>query len=262
MGKRTAYPHGCFSFVDLATTSPEDAQSFYGELFGWTFDSRPVGGGQHYHLAKRGERRVSAIFNLDPQLTERGVPPHWQSYVTVDDVDATAERARSLGARTPCDPFDVMDAGRMVTVIDPTGTPVTLWQPQRSIGAEWVNDPGCFCWNELGTRDLTRAREFYSKLLGWSYQEQDLDGGLYLVIKNGERSNGGMHDISGKVPDAIPAHWNVYFTVEALPKAVDEVERLGGSTLVPATSIGSGSIAVVRDPQGATFTLFEGRVED
>jgi predicted enzyme related to lactoylglutathione lyase len=36
MGKRTSYAPGTFSWVDLATTDPDAAKSFYGELFGWS----------------------------------------------------------------------------------------------------------------------------------------------------------------------------------------------------------------------------------
>jgi predicted enzyme related to lactoylglutathione lyase len=262
MGTRTSHPHGTFSWVDLATTDAQAAKSFYSAVFGWQYDDRPVGEGAHYSLAKLEDSTVAAIFDIDPQLTARGVPPHWQSYITVDDVDEMVERARENGATTPCDPFDVMDAGRMGTVIDPTGAPVNFWQPKTSIGAERVNDPGCFGWNELGTRDLARARRFWSDVMGWTYQEENLGGSPYLVIKNGERSNGGMHDISGKVPDAIPAHWNVYFTVESIEKALAAQRRNAGNVIVPPTSIGVGTICVVSDPQGATFTLYQGKIED
>jgi predicted enzyme related to lactoylglutathione lyase len=84
----------------------------------------------------------------------------------------------------------------------------------------------------------------------------------YYVIKNGSRMNGGMHDITNKVPDFVPAHWNVYFTVAELEASLKIVTEQGGKVLVPPVSIGVGRIAVISDPTGATLTLYEGRVEE
>ncbi len=81
------------------------------------------------------------------------MPPVWNSYVSVADVDSSAARARELGADVHAPPFDVMDAGRMAVLRDPQGAFVMLWQPGTTFGAELVNAPGAWCWNELYTAD-------------------------------------------------------------------------------------------------------------
>jgi hypothetical protein len=92
---------------------------------------------------------------LDERSAGTG-PPSWLSYVTVADVDAAGTRVRELGGSQLSDPFDVLDAGRMVVARDPQGAVFALWQAGRHIGAGRVNDVGCFCWNELETTDPRR----------------------------------------------------------------------------------------------------------
>ena len=64
-------------------------------------------------------------------------------------------------------PFDVMDAGRMAVVQDPTGAMFELWQAKEHIGAGLVNEPGAFTWTELITPDIPKAAAFYNAVLGW-----------------------------------------------------------------------------------------------
>ncbi len=259
MGTRTSYPHGTFSFCDLVTSDPRAAQVFYGELFDWRFEDTPAPGGVTYSLAYLGGDVVAALFGLTHDMKAREIPPHFQSYVTVHDIDSLAERAKRHGGEVLDAPFDISDAGRLATIRDPSGGVLQLWQPNESIGATRVNDPGCLVWNELNTRDLPAAKAFFTDLFGWSYAEE----GHYTTILNGGRPNGGMLDITGKVPDWVPTHWNVYFSVLDLEDALGKVAVLGGAVHVPPTPITAGTFAVVADPQGATFSLIHAlKVDD
>lgn len=66
--------------------------------------------------------------------------------------------------------MDVLDAGRMAFLVDPTGGFIGLWQAGRHHGAELVNEPGALVWNELRTRDVEAAAAFYGEVLGWTTQ--------------------------------------------------------------------------------------------
>jgi predicted enzyme related to lactoylglutathione lyase len=80
--------------------------------------------------------------------------------------------------------FDIDGDGRMVVVQDPTGAVLGAWQPRVHIGARRVNDPGCFTWNELQSRDAETAADFYAELFGWETAAQE-DGKLaYMSLKN------------------------------------------------------------------------------
>jgi hypothetical protein len=81
----------------------------------------------------------------------------------------------------------------------------------------------------------------------------------YLVIANGDRSNGGIRP---PMPEGTPPFWLVYFATEDLDAALAKVSDLGGNVLMGNTDIGVARIAVAQDPQGAVFALYAGRLDD
>src|SRR4051812_3794329 len=126
MGERTSHPPGTVSWADLSTRDAGAAKQFYGDLFGWEFEDLPAGDGI-YSMARRGGLEAAAVSEMPDQ------PPHWNVYITVEDADAAAARAAELGANVLAGPFDVMDAGRMAVIQDPTGAIVSAWEPRSSI---------------------------------------------------------------------------------------------------------------------------------
>ncbi len=129
----TKYDHGTFSWVDLGTTDAESAKKFYGGLFGWTFDDQPAGPGMTYSMAKLNGQTACALYTMGKEMA--GIPPHWLSYVTVDDADAMAKKATANGGKVMKEPFDVMTHGRMAVLTDPSGASLAIWQPKDNIGA-------------------------------------------------------------------------------------------------------------------------------
>ena len=262
MGKRERYEPGTFCWVDLATTDPAGAKAFYGELFGWEAEDMPAGEAGTYTMLRLDGDYVCALYEMDAARSEQGVPAHWLSYVSVEDADATASRARELGGAVYGEAFDVMDSGRMVVIQDPSGAVFAAWQPRAHIGAGRVNDVGCFAWNELQSRDPERDASFYAALFGWETEPQKEDGKLaYVLIRNAGRTNGGIMPMTEQRGDAPPP-WLTYFTVPSCDAAVEKIRELGGEVLVEPIDLGAGRIAVARDTQGAVFALFEGETDD
>jgi predicted enzyme related to lactoylglutathione lyase len=258
MGKRTEHAPGTFSWVDLTTTDPAGAKSFYGELFGWEFEDNPIpeeGGGGVYIMCKVQGDSAAAISERregDPS------PAHWNNYVTVESADDFAAKARELGANVAMEPFDVMSAGRMAVIADPTGAFLAGWEPRDSIGAERVNEPGCLTWNELHTPDIDAALEFHTSLFGWNTEEMDTGGGpRYVVIKVGERTNGGVMNTQ----QGEPPNWLPYFVVEDRDAVAAQATDSGGSEFA-RLEMPNGRIAVLADPQGAPFGIWEGQTDD
>jgi predicted enzyme related to lactoylglutathione lyase len=255
MGERTSYPPGTFSWAELATSDAEAAKTFYAGLFGWDYQDNPIGDGQVYSMALRDGHSVAALFSSDQ-------PPHWNCYVTVESVDAVAERAGGLGANVMMEPFDVMDVGRMAVIADPTGAALCMWEPRASIGATLVNTPGAMTWNDLVTPDPEGAARFYGELFGWTTEEVPGAGG-YRVIKNGERSNGGIMPLDpGRMGPDTPPNWMPYFGHDDVHRVVEEVGGLGGQVFNGPLQMPQGSIAVLGDPQGAVFAVWTGQYDD
>ena len=261
MGKRERYEPGTFCWVDLATTDPAGAKAFYGELFGWEAEDMPAGEAGTYTMLYMSGDEVCALYELEAERRELGIPPHWFSYVSVEDADATAARARELGGTVFGEAFDVLDSGRMAIVQDPTGAVLAAWQPRAHIGARRINDPGCLTLNQLNTHDPEQAAGFYRDLFGWEIS-QVVDEPPYWGIENNGWLNGGMM----RMPDdaqGVPSHWLVYFVAEDLDAAATSIGELGGTVTIPPMSVPpEGRILVARDPQGAVFALFEGETDD
>jgi len=116
---------GAFSWNELLTTNVEGAIAFYTGLFGWTTqDASMPEAGITYTLVKVGDTPVGGIMPIPAEA--RGMPPMWGSYVTVEDVDASARRAVELGGSVYKEPTDIPGVGRFCVVGDPQGAAINL----------------------------------------------------------------------------------------------------------------------------------------
>jgi predicted enzyme related to lactoylglutathione lyase len=258
MGERTRYEPGAFCWVGLATSDVEAAKAFYGSLFGWQVEDVDVGTAGVFTMLRCGGAEVAILYLQQPEARAAGAAAHWTSYISVVDAAATATRADELGgAAVFRAPFDVLDAGRVAAIRDPTGAIVSLWQPRTRIGATLVNDAGALCWNELVTTDVERAKSFFGDLLGWEYETDDRGS---VLVRNVGRLNGGMRERTDLERRTAPA-WLPYFTVRSVDDAADQAARLGGRRLLPITQSPRGRYAVIADPQGAPFAVHEGQTD-
>jgi predicted enzyme related to lactoylglutathione lyase len=256
MGDRTSHAPGTFSWTDLSTTDTDAAKRFYTSLFGWDYEDQPMPGDSGaYTMLRRDGKDVAALFQA-----REGMPTAWSSYVTVESADSTAARVAEVGGTLLAEPFDVMDAGRMALIQDPTGAVFAVWEPHGSIGATWVNGPGALSLNQLNTTDPEAAQRFYSELFGWRTEEVSGGDQRYWGIYNGDRLNAGMMQLPPDAP--APPHWLVYFGSEDADADARRIGELGGQVLVPPTDVPGGRFVVAQDPQGGVFGLFAGRFDD
>ncbi len=245
MTARTSYAPGTPSWVDLGSPDITAAAAFYGAIFGWKaeFDPNPEAGG--YGLFRIGDKSVAGI---GPQQNP-GMPPFWAIYVSVADADATTAAATAAGATVLAGPMDVLEAGRMAVFQDPVGSFISIWQPNEHIGAELVNEPNTFAWNELSTNDLAGARAFYTSVFGWGRSEHSGDtADIYTVDGN---VTCGAHTAG---PGEFPA-WMAWFSVNDCDATAAQIAELGGSVMMPPNDMDFGRGAVVADPQGAVFGI-------
>lgn len=256
MATITQHAPGTFSWPELASKDAGGAKKFYAELFGWTYEDNDMGpGGIYSFIQLRGER-IGALYTLGQEEASHGVPPHWNSYVTVENVDASAAKIKQLGGQLMREPFDVMDAGRMVPARDPQGASFSLWQPNKHIGAHILNETGALVWTELMTTDAQSAERFYTGLFPWKTKKMDMGGGqVYTVFERGETGVGGMMQKSAEM-SSVPTHWMPYFAVDDCDAVFAKAKAAGAQIHVPPTDIpGTGRFSVMQDPQGAAFAI-------
>ncbi len=272
MRERDGYIPGVPCWVDTSQPDPEAAVAFYGGLFGWELaDAMPPEAPGRYFIARLGGGSVAAVASQ-----AEGAPSvaTWNTYIWVDSAEEAAAKVLQAGGRVVTDPFDVTEAGRMAVCSDPEGALFCLWQARQHRGAQIVNEPGSLNFNSLNARDAAGAKSFYGSVFGW--ETLDLGGaGMWRLPGYGgflEQSEPGLRErmaesgapegfedvvaalnpIAEDQPDT-PAHWSVTFAVEDADATAARASELGGSVLVAPFDAPWVRMAVIADPQGATF---------
>lgn len=255
----STFKAGEFCWWDLSTNDPSKAKDFYSKLFGWTARDIPVGEGMVYTMLEKDGKQAAALSGMQPEMAAMGVPPHWSSYIGVDDADAIVARAKALNATVLAEPFDVMNEGRMAVLQDPTGAQICVWQPKDHKGAQHKNAVGGVIWNELATPNAPAAGEFYSSLFGYQASTMPMgEMGTYTLLNQGETQAAGIMPMVGEQWTGIPPHWMPYFAVENVEDSVATASSLGAEIIVPPTPIPEiGTFSVVKDPTGAVFSVIQ-----
>jgi len=249
MSERTSYAPGTPCWIDLGTPDQDAAAEFYGALFDWSVEedenAEQTGG---YRVATLRDKGIGGVM----KLMEEGQPPAWSTYIAVDDVDATVAKAKEAGGSVIAEPMDVLDYGRMAFLADPSGAVLGLWKAGRNVGAGLVNEPGALSWNELNTRDVAGAKDFYGAVFGWTFDDQ---GSYTRVLLDGDPVAGILNLVEQGVPEEVPAHWQVYFAVDDTDATVEKAKAGGGGVLVEPFDTPIGRIAILHDPFRASFAV-------
>lgn len=249
--------HGRFIWYELMTPDIEGAKAFYGDVVGWTATEMP-GGDMPYWVLEADGRGVGGAMALGDEHEAAGVPPNWTGYVAVDDADASAAKATSLGGSVMRPPQDIPGVGRFAIVADPSGAIIAVMKPTPPEGGrpEALKDAlGHTGWHELYGGATEASFAFYQALFGWTKDEPFDMGpmGVYQLFGNQDGRVGGMM----KKPDNISAAcWFYYFRVGDIDAAAGRVKAGGGQVLNGPMEVPGGDwVLQGRDPQGAMFCL-------
>jgi predicted enzyme related to lactoylglutathione lyase len=251
------YKQGEICWYELGTRDIKAAVDFYKKLTGWTTVEHDMGEMGIYYIFQLDGQDVGAAYQMGgPQF--EGVPPHWMTYVWVDDVDAVAAKAAQLGGKIIAPPMDVADVGRMAFVQDPQGANFAIFKGREHHGAARLSGKsGSFLWIELTTSDVQGARSFYGGAVGWTYKDLQGPGGGYTICEVDGKGVAGM--TSPKMPGA-PPHWMPYLSIADCDKSVARAQQSGAAVIVPPQDVpAAGRLAVLRDPTGAVFAVLAPR---
>ena len=125
-GTQVVNEPGALSWCELAARDTDYAAGFYGQLFGWEPKTREDFPYVELYL---GERPIGGIYPLEESM--QGVPPHWGVYFRVEDCDASAARAKSLGGKVHVGAQDIPNVGRFALLQDPQGAMFSIIQLNR-----------------------------------------------------------------------------------------------------------------------------------
>ncbi len=272
MPEREGYIPGVPCWVDTSQPDPEAALPFYGGLFGWELeDMMPEGSEGRYFVGRIRGGDVAAVGSIPA-----GVPAMamWNTYVWVESADETAAKARDVGGTVAMEPFDIMDSGRMAVLTDPEGAAFCVWQAKSHKGAKVVNEHGSLNFNGLATRDPEGAKAFYGAVFGWKTLALGA-GSMWTLPGYGdhlEEASPGLREQMAAMgaPDGFidvvaalnpiadddsdtPAHWSVTFAVDDVDATAAKAGELGGEIVAGPFDAPWTRMAVIKDPQGATF---------
>jgi predicted enzyme related to lactoylglutathione lyase len=252
-------PPGHPCWIDLNTSDSDASRLFYESLFGWTSEVGGAEYGGYITFSLDGRTVAGGMDKRNMPDGGGGMPDLWAIYLHVTDAAATAELAAENGGTVMFEPMEVPGLGYMGFVQDPTGAAIGLWQPLEHTGFGTVAEPDAPGWFELLTRDHTAALEFYRTVFGWdTYMTGDTDEFRYATLEEDERAAAGVMDASGFLPEGVPDHWSVYFTVEDTGAAVARATELGASLVMGPDATPFGTLATLADPTGALFKLVDG----
>jgi predicted enzyme related to lactoylglutathione lyase len=251
--RTSAWPAGTPCWIDLAADDPAAAGRFYADLFGWTIE----GGGEEtggYAMASLDGHQVAGIGGKPAP----DAPSTWSTYLASDDADATAARIKHSGGSLHMDPFDVMDAGRMFFATAPDEATFGVWQARAHHGVGRYNEPGSVAWNELLSRDLDGAREFYGAVFDYTYEDVSTPDFHYFLFQppGAERPVGGLGP-AASLPQGAPSVWVTWFAVADCDASVAKVAELGGSTVMEPSDSPFGRMSVVAGAQSEVFGLIQ-----
>ncbi|MCA9490601.1 MAG: VOC family protein [Myxococcales bacterium] len=237
---------GRFVWFELVTKDVEDGVAFWTKVVALTRKDMDMGSFA-YPMLHQGETAFAGV--VPPQM--EGVPPHWLSYWSVDDVDARTAKVEGAGGTVIVGPTDIPTVGRFSLISDPQGAVVALFK-----GLD-ASEPAVrpMSWVELWSKDVDAVLPFYTSLLDLEVEAMTMPAGPYHILKAGEVQVGGA--MTSPNPDA-PAMWLPYLTVTDLDAALAAVQDAEGALLVDPMSVeGVGRFAVVADRQGAALGLLQ-----
>ena len=254
------YP-GRFVWYELITTDMAAAKAFYANVVGWGAQDASTSDLAYTLFTSKGTP-VGGLMDLPEDARRMGATPRWMGYVSVNDVDASADRIKRLGGAVYVPPTD-SNIGRIAVVADPQTTTFALvkglkhGQPRP---AE-LGKPGRVGWHELLAADWTKAFDFYGELLGWQRTSAEIGTTeTYQLFSAGGSTIGGMY--TKRPEDPVP-FWLYYFEIDDIDAAAERVKTGGGQVFKGPLELPGGSwIARCRDPQGAAFALQGKRSQD
>ncbi len=243
---------GAVVWFDLLTEDADAVLDFYRELFGWEIQVHTP---QHYVVVHNGRpiAGISQIPNQKPDVNGA----FWLAGIVVDDVDKAVKRASKRGSTVHVQPADSVGYARYAVISDSEGVPVMLLDPVTTLGGD--RGPGSWVWAELWARDPDSAAAFYEKVVGYEKDQTDVGGAPYQVFKTGGQIRAGLV----KTPhDKVEPIWAPYLLVANLEDVLARTPTLGGTVLAkPGTFSSLGSVALLADPSGAAFFVYQRKEE-
>jgi predicted enzyme related to lactoylglutathione lyase len=245
---------GKFVWFDLATPALQEQQSFYGNVFGWSFES-PVQTDDQYVLVLNHGRAIAGMFNYEPAGGEQDGAT-WISLMSVPDTERAAQAVKAHGGSVEIDPTLVVGRGRHALFRDPAGAIFGVLRSDSGDPPDVEVEVGAVLWVDLYARDIEQMVEFYGQLAPYEVNAREIADtipGKTLSIDGVLR--GGMVAVD---EEANRTAWIPYIRVADVSATLEKVVAGGGFAIVPPDErLLEGNLAVFVDPNGGVTGIIK-----
>lgn len=237
---------------DLLTDDVNSVKSFYGNLFGWTFDNGGDTDAVYTTILLNGNP-IGGIVYLEKKERNINYAAQWMEYISVNDVDEVFKEVKKQNCKVYREPFDVLDRGRIAIFADSRGALIAILNSSSGDPGDVEVEYNNWFWDELWTDDIDNSVNFYKNLFGYTTEEyktrSDKD---YVMLRTTERRRAGVL----KIPfEDVKPNWLPYVAVKDVKEVENKVEALGGKIMVSSEKILGNDASIVADPSGAVFTI-------
>jgi predicted enzyme related to lactoylglutathione lyase/predicted transcriptional regulator YdeE len=234
-----------FVYTDLSTYNLNIAKDFYTQIFNWEYTSE----NDVYHVAHYNGREVSGLYTTPEKFKKMDMPSFWMSYIQVDDVQETVQKAKELGGI-----IELVDLnnpiGGIALIRDTSGAGFTIYEGNQ-LNTRTDDSLNTLVWNELYVSDANLVIDFYKAIFNWRIEKSSDD--RYLIFNSDGDQISAISEVSNDVKGKHE-YWGVFFKVGDIEKAKKILAEKGGKVIYDQESY-----VLCSDPFGAVFHLTNGK---
>jgi len=255
------YTPGRWVWADLVTADVAAAADFYGQVFGWTFET--YGGADDrdtYTLVLADGLPIGGMVFDQRALKDEVPSARWIALVSVPDVQKAAAAVEANGGKVLVPPKMLGERGETAVFQDPEGVPFGAVHSKSGDPADYAGDVNEWTWLDLWTGDVARATKFYQAVVGYEVYPVQLD-----TLRNGAHLVSGSYARAGVMLKNDPraaSVWLPYVRVADVKDTSGKARAAGGKVLREPVSLGRAIVAVIADPTGAPVGVVQFGAED
>ncbi len=211
-----------FIWADLSSYHPEKITSFYENVFNWKYYRQ-----DDYYVAYKGSKEVVGLYQTPIEFQQLKMPSFWMSYIQVDDVLETVEKAKSLGGT-----IELVDEensfGGVALIRDTLGAGFTVYEGNQ-FNARTTTEENTLIFNELHISNARESIIFYKNLFNWSIVEVDTYSFNVLCSKTNEKI-ATIYQIDNAIKSKYE-YWVCSFGVKNLNQTVTKIKENNGKVI-------------------------------
>jgi len=235
---------GKFVWNDLLTDNVASAKDFYGQLFGWTFETSG-----NYTVIKNNGQSIAGIAHIKGDADNPAVS-RWLCTLSIADIDKAVALTIEEGGVVNEGPLDLVNRGRGALVRDPQGAQLMLLYSKDGDPEDDEPVLGSWLWHELWSNQAQESLAFYQKLAGYDFEGDPSD---YLILIKDEQWRAGIRYLDNS---ELEMRWVPVVRVADTELIAERAKQLGGKVLVePRPTQDGGSVALLSDPINALLII-------